>query len=382
MSESSGPPEPVPGTRPSGPPTAGGEVSPWANVPWRTIVAAVGIVLATVIAVELVLVAVRIIAWVSIAGFLAIVLAPAVRSVQHRVGGRRTTAVGIVVFLTLGTIIGAITLFLLPVRTQLIQVLTDFPGTLRDAVNGNGTFGKLVSKLHLSNYVRDHEDQLREWANKLSSKSFDIATYAFNTIFAFVTIMVLMFLFLTQAEAMSRTVLGAVPPHRREIVRRTAADAAAAVSGYMSGNLLISLVAGGTSFVCLLALGVPNAFVLSLWVAFADLIPLVGATLGAAVSSLAAFLHSTTAGIVSVIFFIVYQQIENNVLYPAVMARRVKVNTLVVLLSVLLGVELFGVFGAILAVPASGAIQVVAKEIRKERRGEHRADGAGTAEPG
>jgi predicted PurR-regulated permease PerM len=117
----------------------------------------------------------------------------------------------------------------------------------------------------------------------------------------------------------------------------------------------------------MVSLGVPSPVVLALWVAFADLLPLVGATLGASVCVVAAYLHSPTAGIVSLIFFVVYQQIENGVIYPWLMARKVKVNPLSVLLSVLIAVELFGIVGALLAVPVSGAFQVVLKATRQNR---------------
>ncbi|MCU1502460.1 MAG: hypothetical protein JWM12_1814, partial [Ilumatobacteraceae bacterium] len=242
--------------------------------------------------------------------------------------------------------------------------------TVSDAANGTGAVGKLVTKLHLNSYVQSHQDELKQAADRLSSSSFHYATAIVSGLITFVTITVITFLFLSQAPAIGKTALGLVPQRRRESVRRTATDAAGAVSGYMTGNLLISLVAGSTAFVCLVALGVPNAFVLALWVAFADLIPLVGAILGAAVAVLAAFLHAPTAGFISLAFFVVYQQIENSVLYPAVMSRRVKVNPLAVLLSVLLGVEIFGFIGALLAVPASGALQVAVKAIAQERHRE------------
>jgi predicted PurR-regulated permease PerM len=342
----------------------------WAEVPWRTIIATVGIVLATYIGVQVVLLTVRVIAWIVVAGFFAIVLSPAVHRVQQRVGGRRALATGIVVLATLAAVIGLFSLFLLPVRSQLISILSDLPGTVKDAANGRGAVGKLVTKLHLNSYVQGHEDELRKAADKLGSSSFDIATTVIGGLIAFITVTVIAFLFLSQSAALGKAALSAVPHRRRESIRRVATDAAGAVSGYMIGNLLISVVAGTTSFICLVALGVPSPFVLALWVAFADLIPLVGAILGAAVSVLAAFLHGTTAGVVALIFFIVYQQIENSVLYPAVMSRRVNVNPLVVLLSVLLGVEIFGFIGALLAVPASGAMQVVAKAVKQERNRE------------
>jgi predicted PurR-regulated permease PerM len=135
----------------------------------------------------------------------------------------------------------------------------------------------------------------------------------------------------------------------------------------MLGNLLISVFAGLAAFVLCLVLGIPSPVVLAIWVAFADLIPLVGATLGAVVVIFAAFLHNPTAGIISVIFFIAYQQFENSVLQVMIMSRTVKVNPLAVILSVLLGVELFGFVGALLAIPAAGAMQVMIKELWRHR---------------
>jgi predicted PurR-regulated permease PerM len=350
--------------------TPPGAPQTWGDVPWRTIIAAVGVVLGTYILVQVVLMTVQVITWIVIAGFFAIVLAPATRRVQARLGGRRNLATGIVVFSTLAGVFGLLTLFLLPVRTQLIRIVTDLPGTAEDAASGRGPVGGLVTKLHLQKLVQDHQQELNDFAERLSSSSFQYLTAVLSGLIAFLTITVLAFLFLSQTETMGKAALSVVPAKRRDAVRTTTIDAAAAVSGYMIGNLIISAIAGTTALICLLLLGVPSAFVLALFVAFADLIPLVGATIGAIVASLAAFLQSPTAGIIAVIFFVVYQQIENSVLYPSVMAKRVKINPLIVLLSVLLSVAIFGFIGALLAVPASGAIQVAVKAVQLERRRE------------
>ena len=339
----------------------------WADVPWRTIVATVAVVLATYILVEVVLMTVEVLAWISVAAFFAVVLAPAVRRVQLHVGGRRALATGIVVFTTIVGVVGLLVLFLLPVRNQLIDVLTDLPGTVRDAASGRGAIGRVVNQLHLSNYVQDHELELRRAADKLNSSSFELAATMLRWLIAFITITVVAFLLLSQSAVLGKAVLSAVPARRHESVTRVALDAGAAISSYMVGNLLISAISGATAFVCLLLLGVPAPFVLALWVAFVDLIPLVGTILGAVAAVGAAFFHSTTAGIIATVFFILYQQLENTVIYPAIMARRVKVNPLVVLLSFLLGVTIFGWLGAVLAVPVSGAVQVAVKAIRRER---------------
>ncbi|MEO6156001.1 MAG: AI-2E family transporter [Ilumatobacteraceae bacterium] len=340
----------------------------WSNVPWRSILAAILMVLAVYVAVELILLTSQLIALIVLAGFFAIVLAPAVRKVAPVVGGRRAVATTIVVFSALGSVVGVIALFLLPVRTQLIAIITDLPGTIRDAGDGNGTIGRIVTRLHLSSVVKSHEAALTKAAAQLSGSTFTIVKTAVGVLIAIVTVTVMVFLFLSQAEPLGKAALSIVPIRHRESVRTIAIDAAGAVSGYMIGNLLISLIAGIAAFLCLLVLGVPGALVIALWVAFADLIPLVGATLGAIVGVIAAFLQGTTPGVITLIFFVVYQQIENGVLYPAIMSRKVNVNPLLVLLSVLVAVQLFGFIGALLAVPASGAMLIVAKAARTKQQ--------------
>jgi predicted PurR-regulated permease PerM len=152
-------------------------------------------------------------------------------------------------------------------------------------------------------------------------------------------------------------------------MRRVAADCAKSVTGYISGNLVISVICGGLTFVVLLILGIPFAGLIALFVGLADLVPLVGATLGGAVAVLAGFLHSTTAGIVVLVFFVVYQQSENHLLQPLIFARTVKLNPLAVIVAILLGVELLGVLGALLAIPVAGMIQVILRDVWDHRRG-------------
>jgi len=342
----------------------------WSAVPWRTIVGTVGVVFAAIVAVTLLQAAVRIVAWVVIAGFFAIVLAPLVGQVQRRVGDRRAVATSIVVFSTLLVMVGVVALFIVPVRTQLIAIISDLPGAVHDAADGKGPIGNLVKKLNIEEYVQENEAELAKAANSLNSSSIETVQAILNGVVAFITITLLTFLFLSQSTAMGKAATGLIPYRRRTSVKRIAVDAASAVSGYLIGNLLISLIAGVTSFVCLVALGVPSPVVLALFVAFADLIPLVGAIIGAAAGVIAAYFHSPTAGLIALIFFIIYQQVENGILYPWVMARKVNVNPLVVLLSVLVGVELVGILGALLAVPASGALQVIVKAARQEHQRE------------
>jgi predicted PurR-regulated permease PerM len=119
-----------------------------------------------------------------------------------------------------------------------------------------------------------------------------------------------------------------------------------------------------------LILGVPFAVALGLIVAILDLIPLAGATIAAIIVGTVGFIHSITAGIIVVTFFIVYQQVENHLLQPLVYGRTVQLSPLAVLISVLVGAELAGVLGALAAIPVAGGLQVIFMDWLRHRRGE------------
>jgi hypothetical protein len=132
---------------------------------------------------------------------------------------------------------------------------------------------------------------------------------------------------------------------------------------------LISVICGGLIYAVLKIMGVPFAGLIAIFVGFADLIPLVGATLGAIVAVTAAAFHSIPALIVVAIFFVAYQQLENHVLQPLILSRTVKLNPLTVIVAILVGVELAGILGALLAIPFAGIIQVIVRDVWDHRKG-------------
>jgi predicted PurR-regulated permease PerM len=335
----------------------------WAAVPWRTIVATIGIVIASALGLVVVYRASRVLVWVLVAGFFALVLARPVGWLQHRFRVRRGVAVGVVVLLAAVFIAGLMALFVFPLRRQLVTIVTDLPGTVQQAAAGEGQFGRLLVRLGLQKIVQQNQTTLINGATAIEDAAPAYLGSAVQSLLAVVTVAVTTCLMLSQSMLLSRAWLRMMPIRHRSLASQVGRDAALAVSGYMSGNLLISACAGVAAFTILAVLRVPSALILALWVAFADLIPLVGATLGAIAAVIAAFFVSPTAGIIALVFFALYQQFENSVLQTVIMSRTVRVNPLVVLLSVLMGVELFGFVGALLAVPMAGATSVIIKEM-------------------
>jgi predicted PurR-regulated permease PerM len=337
--------------------------TPNQQVPWRTIFASVGVVALALLGLVVVQHTARVIAWLVVAGFFAVVLAPAVDWVEAHLHFRRGLATALVFGSVFTVIVLMLAAFITPIATQIDEFVAELPTYVEDARNGEGPIGDLVEKYDLDKKIEENQDKFQEWVSGAGTPALSIVRGIFNTIIAAVTIMALTILLLLRGPRLTAGALRLVREPHRERVRLVAADASKAVSGYMLGNFLISLVAGGSTYIVLRLLGVPYAEVLALWVAFADLIPLVGATLGAIPTVGIAFLHSVTAGIIALIFYIVYQQFENHVLQVAVMSKTVDVDPLTVLISVLVGVELFGFLGALLAIPFAGILQVVLRNI-------------------
>jgi predicted PurR-regulated permease PerM len=333
------------------------------RVPWRTIFASVGTVLLALLVVFLVRELSRILAWLVVAGFFALVLAPAVDVVQRRFRMRRGLATSVVFFAVLALVLAMLTAFIVPVAHQVTKFSDQLPHYIEDAKDGKGAVGDLIEKYDLDKKVEENQDKIREAVTGAGAPALKAVRGVFNTLLAFLTILVLTFLMLLRGPSLTAGALVLVPERHRDRAAAISADAAKAVSGYMLGNFLISLVAGLSTYVMLKVMGVPYPEVIALFVAFADVIPLVGATLGAVPTVGLSFIHSTTAGIVALAFYVIYQQIENHLLQPVIMSRTVDVNPLTVLVSVLVGVELFGFLGALLAIPAAGVIQVVVRNL-------------------
>jgi len=338
-------------------------------VPVRTILAAIGLVLATLVALRLVQLLANVIGLLVVAAFFAVLLTPAVDFLERR-RMRRSLATIVVFLLGVTAISLMIAAFVQPIAREVDEFVENFPTFVEDARQGRGAVGRLVQRFDIDTYIEENQDALERQLRNAGAPALDVARTVASGVFTFVTILVLSFLMILEGPKIGAGVLRVIDnPERREWVRRVAADCGKAVTGYMAGNLVISLIAGVVTFVFLSIIGVPFAGVLGLWVAFADLIPMVGATLGAIPTIGVAFLSSSTDGIAAVIFYVLYQQFENHFLQPTIMSRTVDINPLGVLVSVLIGVDLFGILGALLAIPAAGVLQVVVRNLYDEHRG-------------
>ena len=307
--------------------------------------------------------------------FLGALLHPAVSFVERR-GIRRGIAT-VVVFFFSAAVMGTVGYVLVhPVYTSATSFAKQLPSLVRQAQHGKGQIGHLVQRLHLESYVKKNVPRLETLISGLGRPALAVGKTVVSGFVALFTVGVLTFFILLEAPRMIRGVLNWMHPERSARVYKILGNVGQAVAGYMLGNLATSLIAGIVVFVTLRLTGVPYAGVLAIWVGVVDFLPLVGGLLAGVPTVAVALLHSLPAGIVTLVVFLVYQQLENHILNPVVMSRTVRLNPLWVLLAILVGVELGGIVGstlgglvgALLAVPAASAIQVIARDLWTEHQ--------------
>jgi len=346
-----------------------------APVPVRTIAASIAMVLATVLLLLVIREVSRILVWIIVAAFFAIALFPVVGWVERKVtGGRRSLATLLVFVLVLVVLGGLITAFAVPLAREGTTFAGQLPHLIDDARAGRGPVGGFLDRTNALTYIQEHQNRIKAFASGLTTPATGVLRGVATGVAGVVTIFVLAYLMVLEGPKVVDGSLSLLRPESRPRVRAVAFDCAKSITGYLSGNLLISLICGILTYIVLLVMGVPFAGLIALFVALADLIPLVGATLGAIVAIVAAAIHSVPALIVVAVFFVVYQQLENHLLQPLILSRTVKLNPLTVLIAILVAVELAGVLGAFLAIPVAGMIQVVARDLWDHRRGRPKSE--------
>lgn len=309
-----------------------------------------------------------------IALFLALLLSPAVHLVE-RTGASRGLAATVVFVAAVVVFAGIVVMFTAPLVNGVTHFAKELPALVKQAEHGQGKIGRLLQRFHLRTWVVKNAPKVATDITRSlkPAQALSVGATAVSSLVGLGTIAVLTLFLLLESPNLQRGLLRTMQPARARRVLRVYHDATRSVAGYMFGNFLTSVVAGVVVFVTLVLLGVPYPLLLAVWVALVDLLPLVGGLLaGVPVVVVAAF-HALPAGIAVLVVFLVYQQVENHVLNPLIMSRTVRLNPLWVLFALLIGATLggrvsagLGTFvGALIGIPVAGAVQVVAKEVRR-----------------
>jgi predicted PurR-regulated permease PerM len=303
-----------------------------------------------------------------IAIFFALAIAPAVNWLNQR-KVPRWAAILLVYLGIAGGIFGVGLVVVPPIVNGVDNLSQDLPGYIDD-LRENKTFRKYDNKYDITEKLNQQAEELPSKLGDAAGTLRDVTVGVFDRFVQLFSILVITFLLLMDGPKILEFAYRQLSDEREARVRAVASDVSEAISGYVFGNFVISVLAGSVTYITLSILDVPFAAPLAVMFGFFDLIPLIGATLGGIlIAIVTAFVDFPTSLIVWAIVMIGYQQIENNLIQPVVYGRTVQIHPLVVIVAVLIGAALLGVLGALVAIPAAAAIQSVVRDWWRFRHG-------------
>ena len=310
--------------------------------------------------------------WVLIGIVLAIALQPVVGWLQRH-GWNRVLASLLVSLLTILLLVGAVVAIAWPVVLQADDFIRALPGLVDSLFGVGGPLRFLEVNLHVVEKLKSvTPEQVVKVVMGNQASIVSAVTRAASLIAATITILTIMVMMLIEGQRAWQSVLGIMVGEERKWTARIGDNFLRATGGYVRGNLAISVVAGIASYIVLKIMGVPYAETLAVLVAILDVVPLVGATIGAVIVCIVGFATGGAVdGIVLVVFFVLYQQFENNVLQNVVYSKTVSLSPLVVFIAALVGASLMGIVGVLLAIPLASAGWVLGRDLLALRKARH-----------
>ncbi len=292
--------------------------------------------------------------------FLAVGLNPVVEALIRR-GLRRLYAVACVFVLAIAAFIAFGAAIVPPVVVQTQELVANLPDALTE-LQRSETIRRLNENYGVIDNARAYLT-----AENLGSRAFGglvgLGKVVLGAVFSAVTVLVLTLYFLASLPSIKRHVYRIVPASRRERFTLLGDAILLRIGGYVSGAFTIAFIAMVSAYLFLLMMRMPYALALSLLTGVLALIPMVGATLAMLVVATVGFLQSIPVGIACLIYYGVYQQVENYYIYPRVMSKSVDVPAAVAIVAALIGGALLGVVGALLAIPVAAAALLVVREV-------------------
>jgi predicted PurR-regulated permease PerM len=289
--------------------------------------------------------------------FVAISLDPVVRWLTSK-GLRRSWAVALVVVTGLILLVAFVWSVVPPITRQGGALVNDLPGYLQRLSAESRGVREVTDRYHLTERLTSLVSALPA---RLAGGAVGFVQRFLGVLASTVTVLVLAIYFMADMARLRRGAVRLFPPAQRPRANHAIDVVADKVGAYMIGNLVISLIAGASTFVCLELVRVPFALPLAVTVALTDLIPMVGATLGAAVCVIVAAIAAGVwpQAVIVLLFFIAYQQLENYLIAPRVLRGSVDLSAVAVFLVALVGGTILGLVGAVMAIPLAATAKVL-----------------------
>jgi predicted PurR-regulated permease PerM len=301
-----------------------------------------------------------------VAFFLTLALNGPVYRLSNQLPGKQRGSRSLATTLSFLIIIGLLGAFIASIAPPLVRqtenLVNAAPQLVQNLHNQNSDIGRLIRRYHLEKQVNTFSGQLSERLRNAGGEAFSTAQRIGSSFFSLLTILVLTFMMLVEGPRWLKFLRDVVPDHHHKLVDRLGHDMYRVIKGFVNGQVTLAALAAALIMpaVLLLHIGYPAALVVVIFIC--GLIPLVGHTIGAIIVTLVALFHSTSAAVIILGYYILYQQIENYLIQPRIQANSTNMSPLLVFMSVVVGVSFGGLFGGLIAIPAAGCLRIVLLE--------------------
>jgi len=304
--------------------------------------------------------------------FLALALNSPVHWLSEQLPGKRrgsrtlaTTLSFLIVVLLLGAFIASI---VPPLIRQTESFISAAPHLVQDFRSQNSAVGQIIRRYHLQGQVDSFSSQLSDRLKHVGGTAFSTAHKIGSSIFSLLAILVLTFMMLVEGPRWLLFARDVIPDKRQKLADRLARDMYHVIKGYVNGQVTLAALAACLITPALLVLHISYPVALLVVIFVCGLIPMIGHTIGAAIVTVVALFHSTSAAVIILAYYIFYQQVENYLIQPRIQANSTNMSPLLVFTSVIVGVSFGGLFGGLVAIPVAGCLRIALLEYLRSQK--------------
>lgn len=330
----------------------------------QTVIRILLIILSFIVGIFLVVTLRQQLLWLGISFFFALALEPPVNWISKRLPKQsRGLAVFFVVAFTISAVAYLVSLIGPPIVKQFSELITNLPAYYQSFINDNNLVSNYLRTVDVPKSLSVNGQSIANFFASTGGGVSRVFSNVFSSIFAFLSILVFTFFMVLEWPKWHDIVWKYQDPKKRKRRKALYARMQKTVSGYIGGNLLTSIIAGIVAVIFFAIFKNPYAIALGFMVAIFDLIPMFGALIAAIIAvSVVLVYGGVSQAIVTAIFFLVYQQIENNILQPYVFSKTVNISPLIAGIAALFGAALAGLIGALVAIPIAASLQILVKD--------------------
>ena len=307
-------------------------------------------------------------ALIGIGAFVALALNPLVGWVHKHVGGKRPVAI-IITFLALfSMVVGLLSAITPALASQTANFIDEFPSTLNELKTGDSTAARWSRDLKITEEIDNLSQDFSNNARDIGSFALNVAGRITNAVVSIIAIVVLAFMMLIEGPKIANKFWQLPPVANATRYRSLAERMYETVTGYVNGQIVVSAIGAAVTLLLLLIVGVPNALLLAGFTFLVGLIPLVGLPFGAAFIVLLGLFSSVDRALVLLVFYIIYWQIQNSTIQPYILSKSSDMSPLTVFMAALIGIEVGGILGALIAVPVAGCLRLLVLDYISQKR--------------